>query len=407
MTIRALDLLLSHHWAMREEELRTYLQIAQRQGAGPEAVSVQMGRKLDNTRTAQVRNGVAVIPVTGPIFRRANILTQVSGATSIEVLARDLEEAASNDAVRAILLDVDSPGGQVTGTGEMAGLIAQIQKRKPVCAYAGGLCASAAYWLASACGAIVAAPTAIVGSIGVMLSLQKSEDGSIEIVSSQSPHKTMDVGTEEGRGRIQAYIDDLAEVFIGDVARYRGVSTQTVLSDFGAGGVLVGKKAVKAGLADYTGSFEGTLARLAAGKPLMRRERAEMSDTTGLAPLPEAEFLGLIEEADTAVLTLGGWSLGASTDDANLDTPPAGVSFEQQIETALAAVGDCVDRARDVKEMREAEGRRFSEARRAQLTGLHARLGELLQATAPRVDPARLLALRAETVRIEQTLIGS
>jgi hypothetical protein len=84
----------------------------------------------------------------------------------------------------------------------------------------------------------------------------------IEIVSSQSPKKRPDPATEEGRAQVQEMLDDLAAVFIEDVARFRAVSEETVLSDFGRGGVLVGARAVTAGLADGLGSFEGVLAEL-------------------------------------------------------------------------------------------------------------------------------------------------
>jgi hypothetical protein len=66
---------------MRPEAVETLLEVAAREGASPEAVAARLGRPLENTRAVTMREGVAVAPVIGPIFRRANLLTQVSGAT--------------------------------------------------------------------------------------------------------------------------------------------------------------------------------------------------------------------------------------------------------------------------------------------------------------------------------------
>jgi ClpP class serine protease len=81
-------------------------------------------------------------------------------------------------------------------------------------------------------------------------------------VSSQSPHKALDASSEEGSSRLQVMVDSLSEVFIAKVAANRGVAPETVMQDFGQGGVFVGQAAVTAGLADRVGSFEGLLAEL-------------------------------------------------------------------------------------------------------------------------------------------------
>ena len=70
-----------------------------------------MGRDMKNTYAVSTRGGVAVIPVTGPLFRHANLLTAVCGATSYELLAQDFNKALNDPNISAILFDVDSPGG--------------------------------------------------------------------------------------------------------------------------------------------------------------------------------------------------------------------------------------------------------------------------------------------------------
>lgn len=250
-------------WAISPAWLSTILAIANREGPGPEAVAKELGRPLDNTRAVEMRGNIAVIPVTGPIFRRANVLSAVSGCTSIEMLARDFNAALASDDVDGIVLEIDSPGGEVSGVNEFADMIFEARGKKPCVAYVGGEGCSAAYWLASACDHVVASHTALIGSIGVVRAVpdpRATTAKDIEIVSSQSPNKRPNVRTDEGRAVYQANVDAMADVFVSTVARNRGVSVDTVLEDFGQGGCFVGAEAVKAGLIDAVGSLENVIA---------------------------------------------------------------------------------------------------------------------------------------------------
>lgn len=233
--------------------------------AAIEAVEAQLGRRMDNARTTTMRQGVAVIPVTGPIFRYANLFTMMSGATSTEDLSLDFNAALSDPNVEAILLNIDSPGGEATGINELADMIAQARTTKPIWSYIEGYGASAAYWIASATERIVMDATAAAGSIGVVMAVPDPANKSakaIEFVSSQSPNKRPDPTTERGKAQLQKMVDDMAAVFVEKVAAHRGVSTDHVLTQFGAGGMTVGAGAVEAGLADSLGSFESTLTAL-------------------------------------------------------------------------------------------------------------------------------------------------
>lgn len=257
-------------WAIEPAHLEMLLAIANREGAGPEAVATKLGRKLENTWGVEVREGVAVVPVHGPIFRRANLFTEVSGATSIEILARDFRAAVDDPAVHAIVLDIDSPGGEANGINEFAAMVRASRSTKPVCAYVGGMAASAAYWIASACGEIVADESAEVGSIGCVMAVTAPDATSakqIEIVSSQSPFKRPNVATKEGRSQYQKRVDDHAEIFVANVATNRAVTVEAVLEKFGRGGVMTAKSAIAVGMLDTLGSLEGTIARLAGDAP--------------------------------------------------------------------------------------------------------------------------------------------
>lgn len=287
-------------WLITSDGLKLILQIASRESLDPElaaqlradraerpsAVAARRGRPLDGARHAWVRDGVAVIDITGPIVRYADFFSEVSGAASVETLALDFQRALDDPAVDAILLNIDSPGGEVTGIHDFGEQIHAARGIKPVWAFVEGLGASAAYWLASATQHIVADPTAALGSIGVVMSVRdpsKAKATDIEIVSSQSPNKRPDVLTERGRSQYQRLVDDLASVFIETMARNRAVSEETVITKFGEGGVLIGKYAVQAGLADQLGGFEETLAALAAHaaeqRPLRQRRASASTES--------------------------------------------------------------------------------------------------------------------------------
>lgn len=285
--INAFDIAASRPWLIQREMLETILTVAQRQG-DLEALQTRVGRPLDNTRSVVMRDGVAVIPVTGPIFRYANLFTEISGATSTEVLARDITAAVENSYVRGIVLDLNSPGGEAVGINELSKLIASVRGRKPIKAYGGGSMCSGAYWLGAACDEIIIDETAALGSIGVVMSFTDTSERDaksgirvIEIVSSQSPDKRVDPATDSGRAKVQSTVDALAEVFVNAVATYRDVDVSHVLSDFGRGDVLIGARAIEARMADRIGSLESVIAELAGSASISSRKSPMANTKTG------------------------------------------------------------------------------------------------------------------------------
>lgn len=240
---------------------------------GEKALATRDGRMLDENTRIEMRDGVAVLKISGPLSREDDVWCWIFDGTSYERLARTFTAAVENPAVRAVLFDVDSPGGDVDSCNELCDIIYSARGKKPIVAYVGGMGCSGAYWLASACDEIVCSETAMLGSIGVLAVYtdwskfdEKQGIKEIPIIASQSPYKRSDPTTKDGKARIQARIDELASVFIAGVARNRKVSVETVMEKFGKGDVLVGANAVDAGLADRLGSFEKTLAGLA-GRP--------------------------------------------------------------------------------------------------------------------------------------------
>jgi len=262
--VSAFDLVASQPWAILPGMLETISAIARRQNESVEALEARMGRPLQNTRSVTVRDGVAVVPVVGPVFRYANLFTDISGATSLDVLAREFAQADADPAVKSIVLNFNTPGGQASGISEFAALVRGASK--PVVAFV-EQAASAGYWMASAAGEIVISSTGEAGSVGAVFSIDtsRSRGNVVEIVSSQSPKKRPDVNTPEGRSQIQVRADKWAQAFIEDVAVGRKVSVDHVLAQFGQGDMLMGAEALQHGMADRVATLEETIVRLAKG----------------------------------------------------------------------------------------------------------------------------------------------
>ena len=274
--LRYIEKLANGAWLCDQEHVEflhsIFLRYLDRAAAGQpldtETVEQTLGRPLDNTREVTVKDGVARIPVEGTIVRRANLFTQISGGVSTEMIAKDFTTAYNDSTVHSILFVFDSPGGEATGIGELASLIREKRDlgEKRIEAYCDGLCASGAYWLASATERITTDPTAALGSIGVVSRVRNPEAAgkklTLEFWNSRSPKKRMDPNSYEGQEAIQAYVDDMGDEFIAAVADNRGVPFEKVAEDFGQGFVLVGRKAVEAGMADAIGTEGSVVERL-------------------------------------------------------------------------------------------------------------------------------------------------
>ncbi|THG40435.1 S49 family peptidase [Sphingomonas olei] len=242
----------------------------------------QMGERVAGTRSAAIRDGVGALPIFGPIFPRAAMLSPSGGgAVALDLLAADFRALQADNAVRKILLVVDSPGGVTTDIAQFARLVAT--STKPVVAHVTGMGCSAAYWIISGAREISLDATAMVGSIGVVMggSVQENPDQAgrrdVAIVSKSAPNKRPDLTTEEGRAGLQSTIDAIEDVFIAAIAKGRGVDEATVRSDFGQGGTMAGAPAVRARMADRVEAdgLDGAIRRLSARNPSTRRTAAE------------------------------------------------------------------------------------------------------------------------------------
>lgn len=341
---RAFELAASRPWLMLPEALDGLMAIADRQG-DPEALEARLGRQLENTRAVTVRNGVAIIPVVGPIMRYANLFTRISGATSTQELATDFQAALDDPKVKAIVFNVDSPGGEANGINELSDMIHAARGKKPIKAYGGGSVASGAYWVASAADELVVDDTALMGSIGVVVEVVTREAREGEkrwtITSRNAPNKRPDISTEEGRAEISKTIDALGDVFVAKVARNLGVDADKVPAMGDHGGLMVGAAAVKAGLAHRLGSLETLIAELAGPASNTTRKlsmtivktTAELQQALAAGTDPQTIQIAAPEQVDTAAVKSE--AAKAERDRINGINALAVKGFEAEISAAI------------------------------------------------------------------------
>jgi signal peptide peptidase SppA len=152
-------------WLIQPEALRSMV-AATRSFLDRGAALPQPGQ---SSPLLSVEDGIGTVSIDGPILRKPDVFSRVLlGATDSEEIGAALREAGGRDDIKAVFLDIDSPGGTVAGTPELAATVASINTQKPVYAFSSGQMCSAAYWIASQARAIYATPSARVGSIGVV-----------------------------------------------------------------------------------------------------------------------------------------------------------------------------------------------------------------------------------------------
>ncbi|MCF7675000.1 MAG: S49 family peptidase [Akkermansiaceae bacterium] len=158
-------LLLPGDWLIQPEALRS-MALAARSFRDR---GIALPKPDQSSQLLNVEDGIGTVAIEGPILRKpslfARVLMDASGSGEIGDAIR---EAGERDDIKAVFLDIDSPGGTVAGTPELAAAVASLNERKPVYAFSSGLMCSAAYWIASQARAIYATPSAQVGSIGVV-----------------------------------------------------------------------------------------------------------------------------------------------------------------------------------------------------------------------------------------------
>ena len=210
--------------------------------------------------------GIAVIPIHGTLVKRVLGMEAASGLTSYGGIAQEIDAALADPLVQGILLDIDSPGGEASGSFELARQIRHAATQKPVWAVANDAAYSAAYALAASAQRLIVTETGGVGSIGVIAlhidqSVKDAQEGYRYTAVTAGAHKN-DFSphhplSDEAKAELQAEVDRLYGLFVEHVTAMRSLNADAVRAT--EAGLYFGANAITAGLADAVSSFETAL----------------------------------------------------------------------------------------------------------------------------------------------------
>ena len=275
-------------WAILPEKMRAISAMLAFQASGGKLTEEQIREVVAGNPDLQAARqpsgprapgGVAVISIRGVIAHRMNQVNDISGpgGTSIEGLTKSFRAALNDPNVKAIVFDVESPGGSVDGVPELADEIYQARGQKKTVAVANTFAASAAYWLASSASELVVTPSGMVGSIGVYCMhddiSQALEKEGVKITLVHAGKYKVDGNSFEplsdsARADMQSQVDSVYGMFVKAVARNRGGGTKQsdVMNGFGEGRMVMGNLSVKQKMADRVATFDEVLASFGVGQ---------------------------------------------------------------------------------------------------------------------------------------------
>ena len=282
---------LAQPWAITPEALKTiYLMARDGLASFKDRISAEQKAEIDaamRRRNEPTSGAIAVIPVQGTIRPKRSAMEEMFGmsfGTSLDAFMANYRAAVDDPEVKAIILDMDTPGGAVAGLPEAADEMFKLRGAKKTIAVVNHMAASAGYWLASQADEIVGTPASMTGSIGIITMHQDltgmAEQMGVKVTlltagrfkSEGHPFEPL---TDEAKEHTQAMLDQAYDQFVAAVARGRGVSASAVKSGFGEGRVMFAKGALAAGMIDRIGTMRDVLGKFGADTSGMRAEDGE------------------------------------------------------------------------------------------------------------------------------------
>lgn len=245
-----------------------------------------------NYNAIEREGSVGIIRVLGSLVNRGAYVGASSGVTSYEGLEHQMREAAADDSITSVIVDMNSSGGEAAGMFSVAKAMADLRAVKPVVVVVNETCASAAYGIASQASEIVISETSFVGSIGVVMthvdaSAKLEKDGLKVTMIHEGKHKVDGNPFEPlADGVLERFKADAGyfySMFVSLVAHGRGDRTTEEQARATEARVYIGQHAIDAGLADRMASFRDVLAELTttnAGDARSNLGNVSMTDNT-------------------------------------------------------------------------------------------------------------------------------
>lgn len=217
----------------------------------------------------QVKDGVAVLSIDGPLITGSSGWMRLFGVVGYDDIRQAADEAVSQKNVKSVMLHVNSPGGMAAGCEDCAAHLKALSEQKPMMTYTDTIMASGGYWLGSVGKPIMAGATALLGSVGVLIthvdvSKANEQAGRKVTVIRAGEHKQLanpnEPLSEKGREHLESLGEQMYSVFRDNVAGNLGVAAEKFDKTMGRGREFMGQQAVDAGLASKVVSFDQAFA---------------------------------------------------------------------------------------------------------------------------------------------------
>lgn len=333
------------------------------------------------SRSYQITNGIAVLPVSGTLVSKTRSLQPYSGMTGYNGIIARLQQAMSDPGVDGILLDMDTPGGMVSGAFDCADIIARMRDIKPIWALANDMNCSAGQLIASAASRRLVTQTARTGSIGVMMAHSnygaalKTQGVEVTLIYSGdhkvdgNPYEKL---PKDVRDDFQTRIDATRRMFAEKVAAYTGMSVQAVLDTEAA--VFSGQESVDAGLAE----------ELVNNTDALNVMRESLNKRKTISPGGNMEKVTTASAADAIQATAPAEQTNTVESAAAVVASPAEVSAR-----VAAAVSAENGRIMGILNCEEAKGRESQARALAETPGMTVESAQRILAAAPQSAQAR------------------
>lgn len=247
--------------------------------------------------------GVALVTVQGGL---SEYYFGVGAYTSLRAM---IEQCVAAEEIKSIVLEINSPGGDVNGLFECCNYILEAREKKSIVAHVTGMCCSAAYAIASSCSQIVSTDTSEIGSIGVYAEAidytewEKKQGIFSKIFRSKNAEKkNQSPFTEEGAKDLQAKLDYYEDCFYSVIEKGRGIEKEKALEDFGHGAVFMASDAHERNMIDAIQSYDELINTLASSETDEEEAEGDDMDITAMSAEERASVFNALVQAEPSLL---------------------------------------------------------------------------------------------------------
>lgn len=286
-------------------------------------------------------DNIGILRIEGVITQKSSFFSMIFGGATLDSLTRDFKMLADKEQIDTIVLDLDSPGGSVSGVQDFANLVFDAREHKKIIAISSSVMTSAAMWIGAAAEDVfISGGTVVTGSIGVLtthvdVSQLQADLGikTTEITAGREKRIASEFAplTDAGRSSLQMQVEKIMDAFVLDVAKFRGASEQEVRSNMADGKTFIGDDAIKAGLVDDMKTFDLLIETISNGGNEMALFAKKEANLDNL----KSEHVALYNEAV---------AIGAESTRAVFDETVAKAKIDG--ETSGSIAGASAERAR-------------------------------------------------------------